>query len=233
MVAEGQFREDLFYRINVIPVRLPPLRERPDDIPLLAEHFAARFAAQMGKPVSSVSGAAMACLQAYAWPGNIRELENAIERAVALERSPSILVESLPDPVRASAAMTVDAAAGAEAFPSGFDLEQHVQHIEREYIAEALRRAGGVKVKAAELLGMTLPLVPVLHEEIQPEVASSFQLRRAGSRCPLGARRLRPGGLEDNPTLCAVSAHIQGAAHGAAASPELTALPGASGSARR
>src|SRR6478609_1383305 len=96
MVAEGQFREDLFYRINVIPVRLPPLRERPDDIPLLAEHFAARFAAQMAKPVGSVSGAAMACLQAYAWPGNIRELENAIERAVALERSPSILVESLP-----------------------------------------------------------------------------------------------------------------------------------------
>ncbi len=155
MVAEGQFREDLFYRINVIPVRLPPLRERPDDIPLLADHFTARFAAQMGKPVGSVSGAAMACLQAYPWPGNIRELENAIERAVALERSPSILVESLPDPVRVSAAITVTPAAGAEAFPSGFDLEQHVQHIEREYIAEALRRAGGVKVKAAELLGMT------------------------------------------------------------------------------
>ena len=88
-------------------------------------------------------------------PGNIRELENAIERAVALERTPSILVESLPDSVRASAAIAVTPAAGAEAFPSGFDLEQHVQHIEREYIAEALRRAGGVKVKAAELLGMT------------------------------------------------------------------------------
>ncbi|MEO7275221.1 MAG: sigma 54-interacting transcriptional regulator, partial [Vicinamibacterales bacterium] len=155
MVAGGQFREDLFYRINVIPVRLPPLRERPDDIPMLAEHFAARFAAQMGKPVGSVSGAAMACLQAYAWPGNIRELENAIERAVALERSPSILVESLPEGVRASAALTVSPAAAAESFPAGFDLEQHVQHIEREYIAEALRRAGGVKVKAAELLGMT------------------------------------------------------------------------------
>jgi len=155
MVAEGQFREDLFYRINVIPLRLPPLRERPDDIPLLAEHFTARFAGQMGKPVGSVSGAAMACLQAYAWPGNIRELENAMERAVALERSPSILVESLPDSVRPSAALAVTPAAGAEAFPSGFDLEQHVQHIEREYIAEALRRAGGVKVKAADLLGMT------------------------------------------------------------------------------
>src|SRR6478735_8267643 len=75
MVGDGQFREDLYYRINVIPVRLPPLRERVDDIPFLADHFTARFAAQMGKPVGSVSGAAMACLQAYPWPGNIRELE--------------------------------------------------------------------------------------------------------------------------------------------------------------
>ena len=155
MVGDGTFREDLYYRINVIPVRLPSLRERVDDIPLLAEHFASKFAVQMGKPVSGVSGAAMACLQAYPWPGNIRELENAIERAVALERSPAILAESLPDAVRASSAVAVPPAA-AEGFPSqGFDLEQHVQHIEREYIAEALRRAGGVKVKAADLLGMS------------------------------------------------------------------------------
>ena len=99
----------------------------------------------------------MACLQAYAWPGNIRELENAIERAVALERTPSILVESLPDAVRGVAGCRGRAVRPpAEAFPDGgFDLEQHVQHIEREYIAEALRRAGGVKVKAAELLGMS------------------------------------------------------------------------------
>jgi two-component system response regulator PilR (NtrC family) len=156
MVAEGSFREDLYYRINVIPVRLPPLRERVDDIPLLAEHFAARFASIMGKPIAGVSGAAMACLQAYTWPGNIRELENALERAVALERSASILVESLPESVRASAALSVPPAVAADAFPSvGFDLEQHVQHIEREYIAEALRRSGGVKGKAADLLGMS------------------------------------------------------------------------------
>jgi two-component system response regulator PilR (NtrC family) len=110
----------------------------------------------MDKPITGVSGAAMACLQAYAWPGNIRELENALERAVALERSPSILVESLPESVRGSAALTVPPALAAEAFPSeGFDLEQHVQHIEREYIAEALRRSGGVKVRAADLLGMS------------------------------------------------------------------------------
>ena len=101
MVAEGQFREDLFYRINVIPVRLPPLRERLDDIPLLAEHFVAKFAEQMKKPITGISGAALARLRDYAWPGNIRELENAMERAVALERTPSILPDSLPEQLRA------------------------------------------------------------------------------------------------------------------------------------
>ncbi len=156
MVAEGTFREDLFYRINVIPLRLPPLRERQDDIPLLADHFATRFAEQMGKPITGISKAAMARLKQYAWPGNIRELENAIERAVALERTPMILPDSLPEQIRDQAADVASAASNTDAFPdAGFDLEQHVQHIEREYIAEALRRAGGVKVKAAELLGMS------------------------------------------------------------------------------
>ena len=97
MVGDGQFREDLFYRINVIPVRLPSLRERIEDIPLLAEHFVAKFAEQMKKPIIGISGAAMARLQAHSWPGNVRELENAMERAVALERTPSILPESLPE----------------------------------------------------------------------------------------------------------------------------------------
>ena len=160
MVAEGTFREDLFYRINVIPIRLPALRERPEDVPLLAEHFAARFAEQMGKPITGISGAAVVALRAYSWPGNIRELENAIERAVALERAPSILVESLPEAVRqGQGAAGVISPAGVTdegAFPKGgIDLEQHVQDIEREYIAEALRRAGGVKVKAADMLGMS------------------------------------------------------------------------------
>ena len=156
MVGEGTFREDLFYRINVIPIRLPALKERAEDIPLLAEHFVARFTAQMGKNISGISGAALACLRAYSWPGNIRELENAMERAVALERTPSILVDSLPEQLRGATTATAGGGAPTESFPdNGFDLEQHVQHIEREYIAEALRRAGGVKVKAAELLGMS------------------------------------------------------------------------------
>lgn len=164
MVAEGTFREDLFYRINVIPIRLPSLRERRDDIPVLAEHFVGVFAERMGKRVEGLAPPALTCLQAHAWPGNIRELENAMERAVALERTPLIQVESLPDAVRRTAPTAAGAASpaappsGAQpgAFPAlGFDLEQHVQEIEREYIAEALRRAGGVKVKAAELLGMS------------------------------------------------------------------------------
>jgi two-component system, NtrC family, response regulator PilR len=155
MVADGTFREDLFYRINVIPLRLPSLRERIDDIPLLADHFVARFAEQMGKPISGISGAAVARLKLYGWPGNIRELENAMERAVALEQSPTILVDSLPENL-ANREPEAASAAAPEAFPdAGFDLERHVQDIEREYIAEALRRAGGVKVKAAELLGMS------------------------------------------------------------------------------
>jgi two-component system, NtrC family, response regulator PilR len=160
MVADGTFREDLFYRINVIPIRLPALRERAEDVPLLAEHFAARFAEQMGKPITGISGGAIAALKAYSWPGNIRELENAIERAVALERTPTILADSLPEAVREAHGIAGSLAAAAAPADGGFpeegiDLEQHVQHIEREYIAEALRRAGGVKVKAAEMLGMS------------------------------------------------------------------------------
>ena len=168
MVAEGQFREDLFYRINVIPVRLPPLRERAEDVAMLAEHFVAKFAAQMTKTITGISGAALNYLMSHPWPGNVRELENAMERAVALERTPSILPESLPETVRGAAPVMISpaaaaaaAAAAADAPPprpvldKGFDLEQHVQHLEREYIAEALRRSGGVKVKAAELLGMS------------------------------------------------------------------------------
>jgi two-component system response regulator PilR (NtrC family) len=158
MVADGQFREDLFYRINVIPVRLPALRERVDDVPMLAEHFVAKYSAQMKKEIGGVSAAAMACLRRYHWPGNVRELENAMERAVALERTAAILAESLPEQLTANgeAVPAAAAAAASPGFPeAGFDLEQHVQHIEREYIAEALRRAGGVKVKAADLLGMS------------------------------------------------------------------------------
>ena len=155
-VAENRFREDLYYRINVIPIVLPPLRERREDIPLLAEHFLAKYREQMGKPISGIAHPTMELLTRYDWPGNIRELENVMERAVALETTPAILPDSLPQTVRGDAVRLSGTLAPADVLPaSGFDLEAHVKEIERGYIAEALRRAGGVQVKAAELLGMS------------------------------------------------------------------------------
>jgi len=155
-VAEGRFREDLYYRINVIPIVLPPLRERREDIPLLAEHFLAKYSEQMGKPITGVSHEALRILGAHDWPGNIRELENVIERAVALEGTPTILPDSLPASIRHDAAKGAAGAPSPDKLPaSGFDLEAHVKEIEMSYIAEALKQAGGVQVKAAELLGMS------------------------------------------------------------------------------
>jgi two-component system response regulator PilR (NtrC family) len=153
-VAEGRFREDLFYRINVIPITLPPLRERREDVPLLAEHFLAKYADAMEKAVTGISRQALDLLIRHEWPGNIRELENVIERAVALEATPTILVESLPPAIRGLSARGA-ATASAELPANGFDLEAHVQGIERGYIAQALEKSGGVQVKAAELLGMS------------------------------------------------------------------------------
>lgn len=153
-VAENRFREDLFYRINVINVHLPPLRERREDIPLLADHFVRRYREQMGKSVTGISGDAMALLEAYRWPGNIRELENVIERAVALERTPVVLPDSLPPGVRGEAPRPeTDAAVNLP--DAGFQLEAHVEQIERAYLAEALRKADGVQSRAAEILGMS------------------------------------------------------------------------------
>ena len=154
LIAEGRFREDLFYRINVIPISLPPLRERREDIGLLAEHFLAKYNEQMGKEIAAISQQALELLRQYDWPGNIRELENVMERAVALEPTPTILSDSLPSIIRGNAPHVPTST--AEGLPAaGFDLEAHVKEIERGYIAEALKKAGGVQVKAAELLGMS------------------------------------------------------------------------------
>jgi len=154
LVADGRFREDLFYRINVIPIALPPLRDRREDIPLLADHFLGKYNEQMGKTIAGISQAAMDLLAQHDWPGNIRELENVLERAVALEATPAVLAESLPPSIRGEAARPAPAA--IDALPAGgIDLEAHVQEIERGFIAQALERAGGVQVKAAELLGMS------------------------------------------------------------------------------
>ena len=154
-VADGRFREDLYYRINVIPIALPPLRERREDIPLLADHFLAKYAGQMGKSIAGIAHSTLELLMLHDWPGNIRELENVIERAVALEATPTVLPESLPPSLRTAAAPRNGGSPGEPLPARGFDLEAHVKEIERGYIAEALQRAGGVQVKAAELLGMS------------------------------------------------------------------------------
>jgi two-component system response regulator PilR (NtrC family) len=152
MVADGRFREDLYYRVNVIPIQLPPLRDRGEDISLLAEHFLVKYRDQMGKDIHALSQDAVELLEGYEWPGNIRELENVIERAVALEKSQAILPESLPEHI---VKRVPKGPAAAGLLPeSGFNLEQHVEGLEREYITQALARAGGVQVKAAELHGI-------------------------------------------------------------------------------
>ena len=162
LVTEGRFREDLFYRINVIPMHLPPLRERREDIPLLAEHFLEKYAEQMHKPVLTISHEASVLLQGYGWPGNVRELENVIERAVALEQSPTVLPDSLPLDVREGrgqptvpGAQSQIAVAPLPDLGEGFDLEARGEDFYRHYMALALERAGGVQVKAAEMLGMS------------------------------------------------------------------------------
>ena len=162
LVAEGRFREDLFYRINVIPMHLPPLRDRREDIPLLADHFLAKYAEQMHKPVLTISHEAIVLLQGYGWPGNVRELENVIERAVALEQSPTVLPDSLPADVRGARGQPATpgapeqiAVAPLPDLGEGFDLEARGEDFYRHYMSLALERAGGVQVKAAEMLGMS------------------------------------------------------------------------------
>ncbi len=151
MSEEGTFREDLFYRISVIPIDLPPLRERSEDIPDLVEHFVKKFNEQSGRNVS-VSTTTMQMLEKYAWHGNVRELEHTIERAVALERGEEIQPERLPDhitnynPERIKAEFDLP--------ENGINLASHLENLERTYVVEALRKVSGNQTKAAELLEM-------------------------------------------------------------------------------
>ncbi|MCU1284502.1 MAG: two component, sigma54 specific, transcriptional regulator, Fis family [Acidobacteriales bacterium] len=152
MVAENAFREDLYYRISVIPIHVPPLRERRDDIPLLANSFLKRYAPAAGKSINSISKAVLAELSSYDWPGNVRQLENTIERAVALATSEELHVEL---PVERQRAKAAAAAAGSvdAAFPhDGLDLERYVANIERSLIQSALQHSNGVQTRAADLL---------------------------------------------------------------------------------
>ncbi len=161
LVSEGRFREDLFYRLNVIPLVMPALRDRVDDILLIADHFLSKFSKEMGKALDGFSPEAAGLLTAYPWPGNVRELENAVERAVALEQGyrvePGTLPQSLrtgrpqtqlPPPPQPGAKETVVTA-------PGFNLERHLQDIERSHLERALAQANGVQTRAAEILGLS------------------------------------------------------------------------------
>jgi two-component system response regulator PilR (NtrC family) len=158
-IAEGRFREDLFYRLSVIPIHVPPLRERREDIPLLAREFLERFTKSMSKKVEGIEPEAMRRLEVYDWPGNVRELENTIERAVALESCQRISVESVPDRIRNYYQASVPHAAhngnGIVLPDEGLNLEDHISKIERSYLLAALERSGGVRTRAADLLKMT------------------------------------------------------------------------------
>ena len=147
LVAEGKFLEDLFYRLNVIPIEMPPLRDRREDIPLLVEHFVKRFAERTGKTIEGVDEKAMTELTRYDWPGNVRELENTIERAVVLSLAP--LLTSLT--IWLMSATTTPASA---AVPS-LKLHKNLEWAERETMRRALEQARGVKKDAAELMGIS------------------------------------------------------------------------------
>ena len=146
MVAEGRFEEDLFYRLNVIPIHIPPLRERRDDIPVLLEHFVRKHAQRTGRRIDRIEDGVLAALQQYEWPGNVRELENTIERAVVLSTSHVITAKSVTNigpPITTTPAL-----------PS-LRLHQNVEWAERETVRRALDQAAGVKKDAAELMGIS------------------------------------------------------------------------------
>jgi two-component system response regulator PilR (NtrC family) len=157
-IAEGRFREDLYYRLSVIPVQLPSLRERKEDIPLLARHFLERFRRIMEKPIEGISPEAVRKLESYDWPGNVRELENTMERAVALESSNEISLRVLPDRIAGySSTPGMAGGSGSGAFfpEGGVDFEKEIADTERRYLMAALEKAGGVRTRASELLKIT------------------------------------------------------------------------------
>jgi len=146
MVAEGRFLEDLFYRLNVIPIHIPPLRERREDIPALVEHFIRKHAQRTGKRIERVEDNLVAALQQYDWPGNVRELENTIERAVVLSTNATISVRNV--------SMVGAPTQASPGLPS-LDLHRNVEWAERETVRRALEQSGGVKKDAAELMGIS------------------------------------------------------------------------------
>jgi two-component system response regulator PilR (NtrC family) len=154
MVASGQFREDFYYRVSVIPIHVPPLRERLSDIEPLARHFLHKFALQMGKALSDFEPEALAAVKQWSWPGNVRELENAVEHAVAVSdgRDGVVKLANFPGSITGMSATSMDA---VRIPPEGVDFEAQVSKLEKEYLEAALEAADGVRSQAADLLKMS------------------------------------------------------------------------------
>ncbi|HEX9163765.1 MAG TPA: sigma-54 dependent transcriptional regulator [Thermoanaerobaculia bacterium] len=151
-ILKGTFREDLFYRINVIPIELPPLRHRKEDIPLLVDYFIAKFCENIGMPHKHISTDAMRAIEKYHWPGNVRELENVIERMIALETSEVLTTKSLPEHILVGGRIPD---ATFELPPEGISLQDQLEAIGKIFMLKALERSGGVQTQAAELLRMS------------------------------------------------------------------------------
>jgi len=160
-VAENTFREDLYYRLSVIPIRVPGLRERPEDIPLLVNHFLKKYAPAASKSIVRVDARSLACLCEYEWPGNVRQLENTVERAVALETTDQLHVELPGERPKAKAAAAaagipgVPEVASGAILPDGLDMEKYVAQIERSLLLAALNQSHGVQTKASDVLGIS------------------------------------------------------------------------------
>lgn len=155
MVKQGTFRQDLFYRLNVINIRTPSLRERRDDIPLLANHFLKKYNERLNKNIGAISTEAMEMLKKYDYPGNVRELENIIERTVALEGGATILPESLPPFVNTPTGRKMASSHEIEITEDGIDLDKVMGQIEKELLVKAIHASNGVKKRAAKLLHIT------------------------------------------------------------------------------
>jgi len=162
LVAENTFREDLYYRLSVIPIRVPPLRDRREDIPLLVNHFLKKYAPAAGKSILRVHPQALDSLCGYEWPGNVRQLENTVERAVALEMTDELHVELPAERPKTKAAgangggaMPGAPSASGAILPEGVDMEKYVAQIERSLLQAALNRSHGVQTRASELLGIS------------------------------------------------------------------------------
>lgn len=155
MVQKGTFRQDLYYRLNVINIKTPPLRDRKDDIPILAQFFLKKYNEKLNKNISSISVEAMEILKKYDYPGNVRELENMLERTVALEGGATVLPESLPPLVSTPSGRKMASSHEIEVTDDGVDLDKVMGQIEKELLIKAIHTAGGVKKKAAKLLSIT------------------------------------------------------------------------------